>query len=82
MVPVAADHAATLSMERLPGFIADVLQPDFFEDRRPISRRRPGMARLRIVRSAHDVAMEFVAKDARVAALAAAGHGLAHDGKV
>ncbi len=39
------------------------------------------MARLRIVRGAHDVALEFVAEDARIAALGAAGHGLANEGE-
>ena len=39
------------------------------------------MTRLRIVRGTHDVALEFVAKNARVAALSPAGHGLADERK-
>src|SRR5882724_12371790 len=82
MVPVAADHAADIvDGDELPAFVADVLPPgDFFEDEEPhFVAGVQEMARLRIVRGAHDVAMEFVAEDARVAALAAAGHGLANE---
>ena len=39
------------------------------------------MARLRIVRGAHDVAVEILAQDVGILALHARGHGLAHKGK-
>ena len=39
------------------------------------------MAGLRIVRGAHDVAFEFMAQDARIAALGAARHRLSHERK-
>src|SRR5258706_4338843 len=81
MIPVAADHAAdVVDGDELPGFIADVLPAgDFFEDEEPhFVAGVQEMARLRIVRGAHDVAMEFVAEDARVAALGAGGPGFGH----
>lgn len=50
---------------------------------RPVSRDKGNheMAGLRIVRGAHDVAFEFVAQDARIAALGAARHRLSHERK-
>src|SRR3989442_1479436 len=84
MIPFAADHAANVADgDVLPGIIADVLPAgDFFEDEQThFVAGIEEMAGLRIVRSAHDVATEFVAEDARIAALRAARHGLADEWK-
>ena len=84
MIPVAADHAADIvDGDILPGFIADVLPAGnlFQHQQADFVAGIEEVARLRIVRGANDVALELVAQDLRVAALHAAGHGLAHPGK-
>ncbi len=84
MIPIAADHAAdVVDGDELPRLVADVLPAgNFLEDEEThLVAGVEEMAGLRIVRSAHDVAMEFVPEDARIAALGAAGHGLADEGE-
>ncbi len=84
MVPVAADHAVdVVDGEILPGLIADVLPAgNLFEDQQAdLVAGIEEVARLRIVRGADDVALQVLAQDEGVAALHAAGHGLAHPGE-
>ena len=84
MIPVAANHAAdVIDGDFLPRLVADVLPAgNFFEDEQAhFVAGIEEMAGLRIVRGADDVAMEFVAEDARVAVLGAGGHGLSDEGK-
>jgi len=84
MVPVAANHAAhVVNGDQLPRFVADVLPAGNFLEHQQ-SNFVAGIekvARLRIVRGAHDVAPELVTEDVRVPALGAARHGLADEGK-
>src|SRR5690242_15380962 len=55
---------------------------DFFEDQQAdFVAGVEEVPRLRVVRSAHNVGFEFVLEDVRVAALAAAGHGLSDKGE-
>ena len=84
MIPIASNHAAdVIDGEQLPGFVANVLPAgNLFEDKQAhFVAGIEEMTGLRIMRSAHDVAMEFMAQDAGIAALGAAGHGLADEGK-
>ena len=63
MVPVAADHAAdVVDRDVFPGLIADMLPAgDLFEHQQAdFVAGIEKMARLRIVRGAHDVALELL----------------------
>src|SRR5207247_9384001 len=68
---------------QLPGFVANVLPAgNLFEDKQAhFVAGIEEMTGLRIMRSAHDVAMEIMAQDSGIAALVAAVHGLADEGK-
>src|SRR5215471_18932839 len=84
MVPVATNHALDIvNRQILPAGIADVLPTrDLFQYQQSVfiaSVKKVG--RLRIMRSANNVAMEFVAQNPRVAALYARRHSLANEGK-
>ena len=72
MVPVAADHAAhVVDGYQLPRFVADVLPAGNFLEHQQ-SNLVAGVekvARLGIVRSAHDIALELVAQNLRIATL-------------
>ena len=84
MVPVAADHAADIvDRDLLPGLVADVLPAgNLFEDQQAdLVAAVEEVPRLRIVRGAHDVAVQVLAQDVGVAALHARGHGLADEGE-
>ena len=84
MVPVAANHAADVVDGNIfPGFVSDVLPAGnlFENEQADFVAGVKKVARLRIVRGADDVALELVAQDLGVAALGAAGHGLADKGK-
>src|SRR5262249_51862221 len=78
-VPVAANHASNVvNGDVLPRLVSDVLPSgDFFEDEQTdFIAGVEEVARLRIVRGADNVALQIVAKNHCVAALAAPGHGL------
>ena len=84
MVPVAANHAAhVVDRYQLPRLVADVLPAGNFlqHQQSDFVAGIEKVARLRIVRGAHDIALELVAQNVRVAALGAAGHRLADKGK-
>ena len=84
MIPVAANHAAdVIDRDQLPGLIADVLPArNLFENQQAeFVAGIEEMARLRIVRSADDIALELVAQDLGVAALRTGRHGLSDPGK-
>ena len=84
VVPVAADHAAyVIDGDVLPGLVADVLPAgDLFEhEQAEFVAGVEEVARLRVVRGADDVAVEFAAQDVGIAALHARGHGLADEGE-
>ena len=72
MIPVAADHAAdVVDGDVFPGLVANVLPAgNFFQHQQAdFVAGVEKMARLRIVRGAHDVAVQFVAENVGVAAL-------------
>jgi hypothetical protein len=76
MVPVAANHAAyVVDGDVLPGLVADVLPAgNLFEHQQAdLVAGIEKMARLRIVRGAHDVAVQILAQDVGIAALDAPG---------
>jgi hypothetical protein len=84
MIPVPANHAGdVIDGDQLPRLVADVLPSgDFLEHEQPhLVASIEEMPRLRIVGCAHDIALQIFAQDARVAALGAAGHGLANKRK-
>src|SRR5947209_19906882 len=84
MIPIAANHAAdVIDGEQLPGFVANVLPAgNLFEDKQAhFVEGTEEMTGFRLMRSAHDVAMEFMARDAGMAAPGAAGHALANEGR-
>src|SRR6266478_3352755 len=84
MIPVAADHAAdVIDRDLLPGFVADMLPAgNLFQNKEsPFVAGIQEMPGLRIVRGAHDVALEIVPQDAGIAALGAAGHRLSDERK-
>ena len=84
MVPVAADHAAdVINGYVLPGLATDVLPAgDLLEHKQAdLVAGIEKMARLRIVRGAHDVAVQFVPQDVSIATLHTRRHGLPHPGK-
>src|SRR5208337_3851735 len=82
MIPVAPDHPGQIvDGEELPVFVADVLPTgDFFEDEQAkFVARVQEVPRLRIVRSANDIAFQLSAEDLRIAALNAGRHGLSDE---
>ena len=82
MIPVAANHPRNvIDRNVLPRQIADVLPAgNFFQNEQAhFVAGIQKMARLRIVRRPHDVAVHYVAENIRVAALAAARHRLADE---
>ena len=84
MIPVAADHAADIvDRDLLPRFVANVLPAGnlFQNEQADFVAGIKKMTRLRVVRRANDIALEFVAQNLRVAPLSAARHGLPHKGK-
>src|SRR5205085_7101101 len=84
MVPITLNHLLDiLEREILPIVIADVLPArDLFKDQQAIFITAvEELRRLRIVRSAHDVALEFFAQNPRVALLNSRGHRLTNVGK-
>jgi len=84
MIPVAADHAAdVIDRDLLPGFVADMLPAgNLFQNKEsPFVAGIQEMPGLRIVRGAHDVALEIVPQDACIAALRAARHRLTDERK-
>jgi hypothetical protein len=84
MIPVAADHTANVvNGNILPGLITDMLPAgDLFQhEKAHFVASVKKMARLGIVRSANDVALEFVTQDIGVPALHATGHRLTDPGK-
>src|SRR5205085_1780840 len=83
MIPVAADHRLdVLDGEVFPRLVADVLPARYLlEDEQPqLVAGIEKMRRLRIVRRADEVALEFVLENQSIAALPACGHRLAHEG--
>src|ERR1017187_446481 len=84
VIPVAANHAANVVRGNiLPSCVADVLPArNFLQDEQAefvaCIQKMPG---LRIVRGAHDVALEVSAKDLRVTPLHASRHGLTYKGE-
>ena len=84
MIPVAANHASNVvNGDVLPCLVADMLPSgNFFKHQQAdFVATIQEMARLRIVRRAHDVAMQTVAEDFRVLSLNACRHRLAHERK-
>jgi hypothetical protein len=84
MIPVAADHAPhVIDRYLLPCLIANVLPSrNFFQHQQPhLVASIQKVPRLRIVRRAHDVALQIFSQDSRVAALRAPRHSLAHERK-
>src|SRR2546421_11386262 len=84
MIPITLNHLLNiLQGELLPIIIADVLPArNFLEDQQAIFIAAiQKMRRLWIMRSAHDVALEFFAQNPRVALLDSRGHCLANVGK-
>src|SRR5450432_2366824 len=84
MVPVAANHAAdVIDGHQLPAFVADMLPTrNLFEHQQPnLVATIEEVARLRIVRGAHDVAVQPLAENVGVFALYATGHCLSHKRK-
>src|SRR5208337_1132407 len=81
MIPIAPDHAAHIvDGNQLPWFIPDVLPAgDFFQDQQAhFIASVQEMPRLRVVRGAHNVALQLLAEDLRVSPLWAGRHGLPH----
>ena len=84
MVPVAPDHAAdVVNRNVLPGFVTNVLPTgDFFEDQQSyFVAGIQKMTGLRIMRSANDIALKFIAQDFGVALLRPPRHRLPDVGK-
>jgi len=84
MIPVATDHAPNVvDGDILPGGVSDVLPArNFFQDEQAdFIAGIKKMTRLRVMRGADDVALEFVTQDVGIAALRTAGHRLANEGK-
>ena len=84
VVPVAANHTAdVVHGDVLPGRIADVLPAgNLLEDQQTdLVAGVEEVARLRVVRGAHDIAVKVLAQDDGVAALHASGHGLSDPGE-
>src|SRR6266702_139591 len=84
MVPVAPHHAAdVVDGEQLPRLRANVLPAgDFFKHQQAdLIAAVEKMARLRIVRCAHNVAMQIVAENLRILSLNARSHRLADERK-
>src|ERR1700683_577610 len=84
MIPIAANHAAPVVHGNiLPGCLADVLPArNFLQDQKAeFVASIQKMPRLRIVRRAHDVTFETVAKDLCIALLHASRHSLTHKGE-
>src|SRR5579863_8170269 len=84
MVPIAADHAAhVVDGHLLPTLVADMLPTgNFFEHQEAdLIASIEEMARLRVMGSSHDVAMQILAQDVGVFALGARRHSLADEWK-
>src|SRR6266404_3722619 len=84
MVPVATNHAThVVDGELLPRLIPNVLPAGnlFQDEETDFVASVEKMARLWIVRSPDDVALELVAQNLGIAALNAAGHGLSNERK-
>src|SRR5208283_895133 len=84
MVPVATDHAPDIvDGDLLPRFVTNVLPTgDFLEhEQAQFVAGVEKVTRLRIMRSADNVALELSAQNLRIAALGAAGHRLPDEGK-
>src|SRR4051812_39670291 len=84
MIPVAADHAANVvDRQILPRCIANVLPAGKFlqHEQAQLIASVQKMSRLRIVRGAHDVALEVLAQNFGVATLYPPGHCGAGAGK-
>src|SRR5437764_3906308 len=84
MVPITLNHLFDiLERELLPIVIADVLPAgNLFKDQQSIFIAAiEKMRRLRIMRRAHDVTLEFFAQNPRVALLNSRGHCLTNVGK-
>jgi len=84
MIPVASNHAADIvDGDLFPCFIADVLPTGnlFEHEEANLIAAVEEVARLRVVRSAHNVAVELMAENVGILALHAGGHGLAHKGE-
>jgi hypothetical protein len=80
MIPIAADHLLDITHAQVfPRLIADVLPAGYlFKHQQPkLVAGIEEMRRLRIVRCADDVALQFFFEDPRIAALNARRHGLA-----
>lgn len=84
MVPVATDHAAdVVDGDQLPWLVTDVLPArNLFEhEQADLVTTVEEVARLRIVRCADDIAMQFVAQNIGIAPLSAGRHRLTDEGK-
>src|ERR1700722_9556211 len=84
MVPVAANHAAHIIHGNvLPWLVADVLPAgDLFKHQQTdLVAGVEEVARLRVMGSADDVAVEILAQNDGVTPLHPAGHGLTHPWK-
>jgi len=80
MIPVAANHPPySVHGDVLPGHVANVLPArDLLQNQETdLIARIEKVAGLRVVRGTHDIAMEILAQNERIAALHAGGHGLA-----
>src|SRR5882757_7927546 len=85
MIPVAADHAPdVVDRQILPRGISYVLPTGYFlqNEQAQLIARIQEMPRLRIVRRAHDVALELLAEDFGIPTLYAARHRRSHEREV
>ena len=84
MVPVATHHAThVVDRDILPGLVADVLPAgDFLKhEQADLVAGIEKVTRLRIVRCAHDIAVELLAQDLRITTLHPTRHRLANERK-
>jgi hypothetical protein len=85
MIPVAADHAPdVVDRQILPRGISDVLPTGYFLQNKQAQfvARLQEMPRLRIVRGAHDIALELLAEDFGIPPLYATRHRRSHEREV
>src|ERR1700761_1368124 len=84
MIPVAANHAPdVVYRKRLPGFVANVLPAGnlFQHQQSDLVATIEEVPRLRIVRGAHDIAVQFVTEDVGILTLHTPRHRLANEWK-
>src|SRR2546423_4686924 len=82
MIPIAADHAAdVIHSQRFPGLIPDMLPSGNFleHEQSDLITTVKEVPRLRIMRSANNIAFQILAENVRIALLYATGHRLPHE---